>query len=100
LDSGFCYILFVEGDAPREMAPCLDRMLGRNPHYAWCRKLSQLQSPRLFRIRDGGHQTFIAREMEQGTRMGNIKPRVFSPKPGWMRYFKGAYCSASGGNSY
>jgi hypothetical protein len=94
-DAGCCYTLFVEGAAPMELGPRLDQLLCRNPHYAWCRQLGQLQPPRLFRMGAGGYQTFATRETEHGGRMGDVKPRVFSLRTGWCRYFNGSYVNSS-----
>jgi hypothetical protein len=66
-------------------------MLKRNPHYAWCRKLGQLQPPRHFIISAGGNETFISNEVMQGKRIGEIKPRVLSLQSGWSQRFAGHY---------
>jgi hypothetical protein len=87
--SGGRYVLYVEGDVSDEIVLSLDGLLLANPHYAWCRKLGQLQTPYLFRIRKGGYESFVARETKCGSRIGDIKPRVFSPETGWLQHFNG-----------
>ncbi len=86
---GCRYVLYVEGDISDEIESQLDRLLLENPHYAWCRKLGQLQTPRVFRVQKSGYESFIARETERGNRIGDIKPRVFSTETGWLQHFSG-----------
>lgn len=89
--SGCCYTIYVEGEVEHELATPLDNMLKRNPHYAWCRKLGQLQPPRHFIISAGGNETFISNEVMQRKRIGEIKPRVLSLQSGWSQRFAGHY---------
>ncbi len=89
--SGCCYTLYVEGEVQRDLAAPLDDLLMRNPHYAWCRKLGQLQPPRLFRMKAGGNKTFIAHEISEGKRAGDIKPCALSLQAGWSQRFAGDY---------
>ena len=93
--SGCCYTLYIEGDVRQDFAALLDDLLMQNLHYAWCRKLGQLQPPRLFRINADGNETFIAHKISDGKRVGDIKPGVLSIQAGWSDRFDGNYCSLS-----
>jgi hypothetical protein len=86
-EQGCRYTLYVEGRPPGNVAELLDRSLRRNPHYANCRDLGQLQPIRLFLIADRGYETFVKRETTEGSRLGDVKPALFSRKPGWSTVF-------------
>jgi GH3 auxin-responsive promoter len=85
------YTLFIEGHAEPALAGRLDALLKRNPNYAWCRELGQLQAPRIFRIQGGGYEKFAAREMARGKRLGDIKPCALSLATDWAEHFEGDY---------
>jgi len=86
-EQGCRYTLYVEGRPPGNVAELLDCSLRRNPHYAQCRDLGQLQPVRLFLIADRGYETFVKRETTEGSRLGDVKPALFSRKPGWSAVF-------------
>ncbi len=88
---GCCYTLYIEGNIVGESAEQLERKLCENVHYAWCRKLGQLQPLRIFSIKSGGYETFITRQQLGGKRMGEIKPCVLSTENGWTQRFCGDY---------
>ena len=88
---GCCYTLYIEGNIAGEIAEQLERILCKNIHYAWCRKLGQLQPPRIFSIESGGYETFITRQQFGGKRMGEIKPCALSIENGWTQHFCGDY---------
>jgi hypothetical protein len=90
-DAGGFYTLHVEGTVPMNFARLLDEALRQNPQYAWCRDLGQLREPRLFKIHEGGHESFITREMSHGRRMGDVKPTFLSHRDGWRHYFSGEF---------
>jgi hypothetical protein len=77
------YVLYWEGSVAPGLAGCFETILRRNPHYAWCRDLGQLPELRLFQIEEGGYENFVAREMEHGRRLGEIKPIALSCRTGW-----------------
>jgi hypothetical protein len=92
--AGWRYTLFDEGGLRPNLAEDLDAARRRNPHYAWCRDLGQLRSPRLFVIARDGFRRFVAREAAQGARLGDVKPAVLSRRSGWSDLFAGNYlCS-------
>jgi len=92
--SGCCYTLYVEGAIEAKLATRLDALLRQNPHYEWCRKLDQLRPPRVFQITADGYETFVSREMCEGTRLGDIKPVSLSLRGGWSDHFDGRYTIA------
>jgi hypothetical protein len=89
--SGIRYTLYMEGTPQAEIANRLDGLLRQNPHYALCRDLGQLQAPGLFLINCRGYESFLAREMSEGKRLGDIKPCSFSIRTGWSDHFNGYY---------
>ena len=86
-DSGWHYTLYLEGIAPDDLATRLDDLLRRNPHYAYCRDLGQLQPLRIFCITSAGFETFAKVEMAAGRKLGDIKPRSLSDQKDWGRHF-------------
>jgi hypothetical protein len=88
------YTLFLSVDADsdmRHLPDALDRALRANPHYAYCRDLGQLHPPRLFLIRAGAYETYIAAARESGRRMGDIKPVALDRRCDWPQRFAGDY---------
>jgi hypothetical protein len=93
--AGCRYTLYIEGKPPGHLAKSLDRVLRRNPHYAYCRDLGQLLPVRLFAIAERGYETFTKQQATQGARLGDIKPTAFSRTTGWSDFFAGAYVSTN-----
>jgi len=87
---GVRYTIYLEGRARPEITEHLDALLRKNPHYALCRDLGQLQAPGLFLIPADGYATF-AREVSKGKRLGDIKPASLSAHTGWSNRFNGHY---------
>lgn len=81
------YTLYVEGAAPDPAE--LERALGANPHYLYCRKLGQLKPCRVTKISKDGHATFIRRLTAMGLRLGDIKPASLTKLTGWNDWFPG-----------
>lgn len=96
-NSGCRYTLYVEGAAPAHWAEGLDRVLRRNPHYAYCRDLGQLLPLRVFVVTEGGFETFARRRAPSGTRLGDIKPTALCSTSGWSNTFAGAYLGEKAG---
>jgi hypothetical protein len=88
---GCHYTLYVEGDVTDQMGEQLEKFLCENIHYAWCRKLGQLQPPQIFKIENGAYETFIAQRSSNGRRIGDIKPCALSTENGWTSRFRGDY---------
>ena len=81
------YTLFVEGNAPVELAERLDNVLRGNPHYALCRDLGQLGALSCFHIAAGAYQTYCLVLAASGRRIGDIKPQALSLREGWDTHF-------------
>lgn len=81
------YTLFVEGESPELLASRLDERLQKNPHYALCRDLGQLQPVQLHRIAIRGYEIYCSFEAKAGSRLGDIKPRMLSQRADWRRHF-------------
>lgn len=88
------YTLFVEGENHDYLAARLDQELRRNPHYAYCRDLGQLDSPRCLKISKAAYQTYCRVLVSEGRRLGEIKPLALSPRTDWKRHFEGTITPA------
>ena len=88
---GMRYTLYWEGQALPDLPTRLDDLLRKNPHYALCRDLGQLQAPAVYLISQKGYETFALRQLEDGKRLGDVKPTSLSSRAGWSKYFQGHY---------
>lgn len=84
---GWRYTLYVEGNAHLEWPEMLERALRKNPHYAYCRDLGQLQPLRVFVISERGFETFARWQAASGARLGDIKPVALCKTSGWSKIF-------------
>jgi hypothetical protein len=85
--AGWRYTLYLEGALPDHAATTLDDALRRNPHYAHCRDIGQLQPVRVFAIAKNGFEIFAGRLVSKGKRLGDIKPTPLSSLAGWSGVF-------------
>ncbi len=85
--AGWGYTLFIQGRLPASAADGLEARLRRNPNYAHCRDLQQLQAVRIFHIADRGYEFFTSRLIAAGMRLGEIKPTALSKMTGWKKFF-------------
>jgi hypothetical protein len=88
VSDGVRYTLFIEGQIEDGLEKRLDAALKQNPHYLYCRNLGQLQEPGILEIAGGGFETYAAREMLRGRRLGDIKPSPLSPHVDWAEHFQ------------
>lgn len=86
--NGVRYILFIEGQIDDGLGKRLDAALKQNPHYQYCRKLGQLQELGILEIAGAGFETYAAREILRGRRLGDIKPSPLSRYVDWAEHFK------------
>ena len=91
---GFRYVLYLELEPSErsmgslaDLAHDLDRRLGQNFHYGYCRRLGQLAKAAVFRIDGGAVQAYLQACEAQGQRLGNIKPASLQRTTGWGTYF-------------
>jgi hypothetical protein len=103
-DGGARYVLFVQirdGEGSLSgLGEELDRLLRRNYHYDYCRRLGQLEACGAFRIASEIDATarFLARRVERGQRLGEIKPTVLDRRDGWAAAFAGETVPAQSGS--
>ena len=81
------YVLYTNVDAPIDFADELDRSLGRNPHYAYARRLRQLSPARVERLYGDPYAVYCDRMRGIGQRLGDIKPVALSPMSDWSGRF-------------
>jgi len=86
------YALFIEqpdvsDGSLAELAAELEERLQENFHYAYCRRLGQLQPVRLCRVVAGGLDRYIATCVARGQRAGDVKPVALHRGGGWMEVF-------------
>ncbi len=94
---GAGYTLFVEGcNGVGRLAGPLDGALSDNPHYRYCRTLGQLAAARVFVVAGGGYAAYLARRVEGGQRVGDVKPVALDGWDGWAGRFTGEYEGANG----
>jgi hypothetical protein len=89
--TGWHYTLYVEGGPAPHLSERLERALRENPQYAHCRELGQLNPVRVFAITARGYETFAARLVSEGKRLGDIKPVPLCSKADWSEIFPGHY---------
>jgi len=93
-ENEFRYTLYLELqsfqcnlDIHPEFPIKLDQKLRQNFHYDYCRKLGQLASPDIFRIKQGATKAYLDKCMNQGQRLGDIKPKSLHKDTGWDNVF-------------
>jgi GH3 auxin-responsive promoter len=82
---GLRYTLFVEMDgAPSPaLAPALETELRRNPHYAWCVDLGQLQPAEVVRTAAHANERYIDACVRKGMTLGDVKPASLRAELDW-----------------
>jgi hypothetical protein len=88
---GCGYTLYLNAAASNEICAKLDLLLSTNPHYAYCRRLTQLRSPRLFQVSDDAYAAYCHRLQGMGKRLGEIKPVGLSTLHDWSNHLSGHY---------
>lgn len=85
--TGTAYTLLVEPDGhlPGGLDVVLERCLRRNPHYAWCVDLGQLQPARLVRVGPDAARLYLETCAARGQRLGDVKPLSLHTDGGWER---------------
>jgi hypothetical protein len=93
-----CYVLYVEcpqvvgqGRELHALEEVMEEHLMENYHYAYARKLGQLGGVRVFRVEGKAADAYMARELELGMRLGNIKPLFLDRRGGWRSVFSGGF---------
>ena len=92
------YTVYLECEAPpASLGARLEASLGCNPHYLYCRSLGQLAPVRVFHSQVPMWPLYLARCVQRGQRLGDIKPLALSTSDGWSSVFMGSYCTADAG---
>ena len=86
-DARSSYTLFIEGEPPFILTAHLEDQLRKNPHYALSRDLGQLGPLRCFQIAGNAYQTFCKTMVDEGRRLGEIKPQSLSIRTDWRSHF-------------
>lgn len=90
------YVLFLQGQASRvDLAARLDQKLTQNPQYAYCRRLGQLEAPRIFQITSGASECYLRRCVVLGQRAGAVKEVALHCLAGWEDCFQGEWIERS-----
>jgi len=82
------YILFIHTN---DTVPDVDLAFRANFHYDYCRKLGQLKKMRIFKLTGNPAQAYLDACVQQGQKLGDIKPAVLSRKSGWESIFEGEF---------
>jgi len=92
------YVLFLESAgqiSANDVVEDLDLRLQDNYHYNYCRKLGQLERPRVFLIdrnpERNASDIYLEESQARGKKIGNVKPTVLSSQFGWSKKFRGKY---------
>jgi hypothetical protein len=89
------YTLFLEtGSRDLDFIEKFDQKLQSNPHYAYCRRLGQLDAVRLFSIKGGARESYLAHCAGMNQRAGSVKMSALDKRPGWEQAFRGRYVQA------
>jgi len=92
------YVLFVETDHwfnVDSLVEDLDTRLQDNYHYKYCRKLGQLEKPKVFVITSNSEKRasdiYLEENQAKGKKIGNVKPAVLSSQTDWSKKFNGRF---------
>lgn len=89
---GTHYVLLAEDAGPAEdlasLAVQTDRLLRRNYHYDYCRRLGQLGSVEALRLAADWQQHYLRKLSEEGSRVGDVKPPALLKDAGWLEVLR------------
>lgn len=93
------YTLFVESSMDPLNLPdivnSLDEGLQENFHYKYCRRLGQLDKPRIFLIKSGSEETatdiYLKEGQSRGKKIGNVKSAMLDSNFFWPEKFNGNF---------
>jgi hypothetical protein len=79
------YLLFLESELAHgdELQAALESELARNPNYAHCVRLGQIEPVGVLRVGRDAAARYVDRMQIQGRRLGAIKPVALSPLMEW-----------------
>ncbi len=92
------YVLYIDAiesdEVLKEAATKIEVGLQENFHYHYARHLGQLSELRVFRA-EGAAQAYMAVNIRNGQRAGDIKPLALDKRNGWARVFQAKSFSAA-----
>ena len=92
------YVLYIDAiesdEVLKEAATKIEVGLQENFHYHYARHLGQLSELRVFRA-EGAAQAYMAVNIRNGQRAGDIKPLALDKRIGWARVFQAKSFSAA-----
>lgn len=100
-DRGGRYALFVALGVPQDGAidervrRRVEEGLRENFHYRHARDLGQLEPLRLSRVGPGAEAAYVGRCLDEGQRLGDIKPVYLDRRSGWDEVLEGESVGAS-----
>jgi hypothetical protein len=88
------YVLYIETADTDEtlgrLARQVDAALRRSVHYDYARRLGQLGPLKIFRTRGAGER-YLAAEVREGRRAGDVKPLALHHRSGWTQVMTGDF---------
>lgn len=82
------YTLYTDAALPADAESRLDNLLAKNPQYAYCRQLGQLDPPRVEKVGPNPYSAVLRRMQERGQQLGAIKALSLSPLDGWSAHLQ------------
>lgn len=97
------YVLVLDARAHDEpsadhAARLVDAALQRNPHYAYARRLGQLDTVAAMRVREP-LAGLVSLGLSRGRRLGDIKPLALEPSADWVDHFAVVHAVGAGAGS-
>jgi hypothetical protein len=95
--SGCYYTIYMETRGEIELGKLrvfrdeVEQGLLENFQYRYGKELGQIAPLKLFLIESGGIRVYFNRCIENGQKMGDIKPGILDKRTGWENYFKGRH---------
>jgi hypothetical protein len=89
------YVLFLEtsqeGKRILGFARQLEIALRQNVHYDFAVKLRQIAPLQIFLVECDGQKSYLQRSVDEGQKLGDIKPLTFDIRMGWKDIFQGHF---------
>ena len=90
----FFYVLYLQSNEIKNfgvIADVLDFKFRENFHYDYCRKLNQIDKLKIFHVKGDGKKIYQERCVNEGQKIGDIKPSILHNKIGWKDIFPGNF---------
>ena len=101
--TGGVYVLYVANDNAlngfaSQLRDVVEHGLKENIYYRHARDIGQLGPLKIYVVNSGASEKFIERCVNDGQKLGDIKPVSLDHRSGWSEWFNGSYlneCNAS-----